>query len=174
MSKSSFERTSFKLGCNAWCEKKVELELFSDATMYLLFEKGLIGDASYISKRYSKANNKYLKIYNPEQESKYIVSLDANNLYGYAMSKFFSNKWIQWINPKEFDLNNHTSNSLKGCALEVNPEYPKGLRELHKDYPLAPDKTEIKREMLSSYQTKIADFYNIPITNVNKLVPSFI
>ena len=47
------------------------------------------------------------------------------------------------------------------------------LRELHSDYPLAPDKIEIKREMLSEYQLKIADLYNISIGNVLKLLPNF-
>ena len=56
--------------------------------MYLFFEKGITGGVSYISKRYSKVNDKYLKSYNPKQESKHIIYLDANNLYGYAMSKF--------------------------------------------------------------------------------------
>ena len=62
-----------------------------------------------------------------------------------------------------------SSNCLKGCVLEVDLEYPKKLQELHNDYPLAPDKIEIKREM-SNYQLKIADLYNISIANVKKLV----
>ena len=66
----------------------------------------------------------------------------------------------------EFDLNKNTSNNSKGCVLEVDLEYPKELRELRNDYPLAPDKIEIKREMLSNYQIKVAGFYNIPIGNV--------
>ena len=66
-------------------------------------------------------------------------------------------------------MNKYTSNSSKGCVLE----YPKELRELHNDYPLAPDKIRIKREMLSDYQLKIADHYNIPIGNVKKLRPNF-
>ena len=49
----------------------------------------------------------------------------------------------------------------------------KELSELHNDYPLIPDKIEIKREMLSDYHLKIAYFYNIPISNVKKLVPNF-
>ena len=109
-----------------------------------------------ISNRYSKANNKYLKSYDPKQESKHTY-LDANNLYGYAMSKFLPTSGFKWIDPEEFDLNKYTSNSLKGCILEVDLEYPKELRELHSDYPLAPDKIEIKREMLSEYKLKIAD-----------------
>ena len=56
--------------------------------MYIFFEKGMRGGVSYISNRYSKGNNKDLKSYDPKQESKHIIYLDANNLYGYAMSKF--------------------------------------------------------------------------------------
>ena len=67
--------------------KKVELELIWDADMYLFFEKGMIGKVCYISKRHSKAKNKYSKSCNPKQEPKHIICSDANNLYGYAMSK---------------------------------------------------------------------------------------
>ena len=73
-----------------------------------------------------------------------------------------------WIDPKQFDLNKYTSNSSKGCVLVVYLEYPKELGELPNDYPLAPDKIEIKTEILSEYQLKIADLYNIPIDNVKK------
>ena len=70
-------------------------------------------------------------------------------------------------------MNKYTSNSLKGCVVEVNLEYPKKLREFHNDYLLATDKIEIKSEVLSKYQLKIADFCNIPICNVKKLAPNF-
>ena len=56
-----------------------------------------------------------------------------------------------WIDPKEFDLNKYTSNSSKEFVLVVYLEYLKELGELPNDYPLAPDKIEIKREMLSEY-----------------------
>ena len=55
--------------------------------MYIFFEKGTRGGISYISNWYSKANNKCLKFYDPKQESKHIIYLDANSSYGYAMSK---------------------------------------------------------------------------------------
>ena len=55
----------------------------------------------------------------------------------------------------------------------VDLEYPKELSELHNDYPLASGNIEIKREMLSSYKLKVADFYNISICNVKKLVHNF-
>ena len=68
---------------------KGKTELISDAYIYLFFEKGILGRVSYISKRYSKAKNKYLKSFDPKQESIHIIYLDENNLYSYAMSKFF-------------------------------------------------------------------------------------
>ena len=65
--------------------------------MYIFFEKDTRGRISYISNRNSKVNNKYLKSYDPKQESKRIIYLDATNLYGYIMSKFLptQSKWIQ-------------------------------------------------------------------------------
>ena len=81
------------------------------------------------------------------------------------MSKFLPTSGFKWIDTEEFNLNKYTSNSSKGCILEVDLKYPKELRELHSDYPLAPDKIEIEKEMLSKYQLNIADLYNIPIGN---------
>ena len=67
-------------------------------------------------------------------------------------------------------MNKYSSNSSKGCVLEViNFEYPKELCKMHNDYTLAADKIEIKREILSIYQLKIADFCNNPIANVTKI-----
>ena len=85
------------------------------------------------------------------------------------MSKFFPKSRFKRIDPKEFDLNKCTSNSSKWCVLAVDLEYPKGLRELHNNYLLAPDKIEIKIEM-SDYQLKVADICSIPIGNVKKVV----
>ena len=51
---------------------KVELELISDPDIYIFFEKGMRKGVSFICNRYSKANNKYLKFYDPKQESKHI------------------------------------------------------------------------------------------------------
>ena len=66
---------------------KIELGLLPDPDMYIFFEKGTRGGISYISNRYSKANNKYIKYSDSKQESKHIRYLDANNSYGYATSK---------------------------------------------------------------------------------------
>ena len=64
--------------------------------------------------------------------------------------------------------------SNKSKLLEVDLEHPKELRELHNDYPLAPDKIgKFKREILRDYQLKTVDVYNMSIGNVKKLVPNF-
>ena len=77
------------------------------------------------------------------------------------------------IDPKEFDLNKYTSNSSEGCVLKVDLEHPEELCKLYIDYPFVPDKIEIKKEMLSNYHLKIADFYDIFIDNVRSLLPNF-
>ena len=149
---------------------KIKLELISDPDRYIFFEKGTRGGIPYISGGYSKPNNKYLKSYDPKEESKHMIYLDAKNLYSYAMSKFLPTSGFKWIDLKEFDLNKYTSNSSKGCVLEVDLEYRKELRVLHNDYPLTPNKIDIKRVMLSENQLMIADLYIIPIDHVNNLV----
>ena len=64
----------------------IKLKLISDIDMHLFIEKGLRGSISYIAKRFSKANNKYMQFYDDKKRSKFIVYLDENNLYGYAVS----------------------------------------------------------------------------------------
>ena len=66
----------------------IELELISDIEMHLFIEKEMRGGISYIAKKYSKANNKYMKCYDSSKESIYITYGDANNLCGWAMSQY--------------------------------------------------------------------------------------
>ena len=84
----------------------VELEKISNIDMYLFIEKGLKGGISYIVKRYSEANNKYMKNYDPIKPSKYIEYLDKNNLYGWAMSGYLPYGRFKWLkNVDDFDVN---------------------------------------------------------------------
>ncbi len=117
---------------------EAELDLISDSDMYLMIERGIRGGVSSIMKRYSKANHKYLDDYDPEKPSKHILYLDANNLYGWAMSKPQPYKKFRWM--KEEELENWES---KPCFLEVDLEYPEELHDLHNEYPLAPEKLTI-------------------------------
>ena len=95
-------------------------------------------------------------------------------------SKFLTTSVFKWINPKEFEMNKHTSNSCKqqkianvtgkDCALEIDLEYPKELHELHNYYPFGQDNIEIKTEMLPNYELKVDDLYNIHIGDVKNCV----
>ena len=118
---------------------KVELELLTDIDMLLMVEKGIRGGVSMISNRYSKANNKYMgDKFNLSEPSKYIQYLDANNLYGAAMSMKLPTHGFKWMNDKELLVWRKIP-----CILEVDLEYPNKLHDLHKDCPLAPEKNYV-------------------------------
>ena len=98
----------------------VRLEKIVDIDMYLFIEKGLRGGISYIVKRYSKANNKYMKNYDPKKPSKFITYLDMNNLYGWAMSGYLPYGRFKWLkNVDNFDVNSISEKSPIGYILEV-------------------------------------------------------
>ena len=141
--------------------------------MYLFIEKGLRGGISYIAKRYAKANNKYMKDYDPTKPSKYISYLDMNNLYGWAMSGYLPYGRFKWLkNVDNFDVNSISEKSPIRYILEVDLEYPDELHILHNDYPLALEKLAIPYDMLSDYCKKITDKYEIKVGDVKNLIPN--
>ena len=75
------------------------------------------------------------------------------------MSKFLPTIEFKWIDSEECDLNKCRSNSSKGYFPEVDLKYSKELWELHKDYPLVPDKIDIKKRNAFWVSTK--DFWFI-------------
>ena len=128
-------------------EDGVELELLSDPDMLLMVEQGIRGGVSMIAKRCAKANNKYMgDKFDPNEESRFIQYLDANNLYGWAMLQPLPVGDFKWMDEKEnenwFEFSNQ---EWRGCILEVDLEYPKGLHDLHNDYPLAPERLMANR-----------------------------
>ena len=106
------------------CLKKtnIELELLTDYDMLLMVEEGIRGGICHSIHRYAKANNKYMKNYNKNVESSYIQYLDANNLYGWAMSqKLLVNKF-KWVEDtseiNENFIKNYYENSGKDIFLK--------------------------------------------------------
>ena len=153
----------------------IKLELMTDIDMFQFIEKGMRGGISYIANRYGKANNKYMKEYDEKAHSKYIMYLDANNLYGWAMSQYLPTGGFKWLTEKQINkinLAKYNEDSKKGLILEVDLEYPKELHDLHNDYPLGPEKVKVTDDLLSDYCKKIASKYNISTGLVHKLIPT--
>ena len=153
----------------------IKLELMTDIDMFQFIEKGLRGGISYIANRHGKANNKYMKEYDDKAPSKYIMYLDANNLYGWAMSQYLPTGGFKWLKQNKIDnldLGKYNEQSKKGLILEVDLEYPNELHDIHNDYPLAPEKVKVTENMLSKYCKKISDEYNISTGLVHKLIPT--
>lgn len=80
----------------------IKLELMTEIDIFQYIEKGMYGGISYISIRYGKANNKYIKNYNDKEPSKYIMYLDTNNLYGWAMSQYLPTGGFKWLSEKGY------------------------------------------------------------------------
>ena len=137
----------------AWqaCLKKtnIELELLTDYDMLLMVEEGIRGGICHSIQRYAKANNKYMKNYDESKESSYIQYLDANNLYGWAMSQKLPVNDFKWLEDtseinEEF-IKNYDENNDKGYILEVDVKYPKKLHDIHSDLPFLPKRMKINK-----------------------------
>ena len=153
----------------------IKLELMTDIDIFQFIEKGMHGGVSYIANRYGNANNKYMKEYDEKVPSKYIMYLDTNNLYGWAMSQYLPTGNFKWMTDKEIskiDPGKYKADFKKGLILEVDLEYPQELFDIHNDYPVAPEKLKVSNNMLSAYYKKIAEKYNISIGLVSKLIPT--
>ena len=146
----------------------IYLELFTekDTDMHLFIEKGIRGGITHIAHRHAEANNKYMKIYDQLKLISYIMYLDANNLYGWAMSEPLPYGEFHWIEtdrvlPKVFG---------KCRIYEVDLKCPEELHDLLNDYPPAPEKIRVTEDMLSPYCLNLKDKFNISTGNVNKLI----
>ncbi|XP_054720146.1 uncharacterized protein LOC129229795 [Uloborus diversus] len=128
------------------------LELFTDIDMHLFIERGIRGGISIITKRHASANNKYMENFDPTKPSSYIVYLDANNLYGWAMSQslpYGDFRWEDVSHVSEEWLATISSDSDRGYILEVDLIYDESLHDMHNFYPLAAEKLQIQEDMLS-------------------------
>ena len=95
-----------------------------------------------------------MKEYDENAPSMYIMYLDANNLYGWAMSQYLPTGNFKWMTDKEIskiDLGKYKADGKKGLILEVDLEYPKELHDLHNDYPIAPEKVKVSKREKKEY-----------------------
>ena len=115
--------------------------------MLLMVEKGTRGGICQAIHRYVKANNKYMKNYDKNNESSYIEYLDANNLW-VIFPKLPVNgfKWVKKLSRfNEIFIKNYNENSNTGYFLEVDIDYPKKLFDLHKDLPFLPESKKLNK-----------------------------
>ena len=153
----------------------VTLELIDDVDKYLMIESGLRGGISMISNKYAKANNPYLDDYDPSTPNNYITYLDANNLYGWAMSQYLPTGQFDWMTDKqleEIDVVEIPDDSKTGYIFEVDLEYPPDIHDAHSDYPLAPQPMIISEDQSSPYTLKLKEELNMKGRPTQKLIPN--
>ena len=141
------------LAWQAWLKKPgEELELLTDYDMLLMIEEGIRGGICHAVHRYAKANNKYMKNYDENKESSYIQYLDANNLYGAAMSEKLPINEFKWVS----DISGINEKFVKSydkkivtkviyLKLEVDVYYPSKLYKLHSDMQFLPERMKIDK-----------------------------
>ena len=125
------------------------LELLSDENMLLLYGKGIRGGICNAISKHAKTNNKYMKSYDSNKESTYLMYVDANNLYGYAMCEKLLDgnfKWVYGLSIfTEYFIKSYNENSVTRYLLVVDIVYPENLFKEHKYLPFLPNKTKINK-----------------------------
>ncbi|MCP4458319.1 MAG: hypothetical protein GY816_09905, partial [Cytophagales bacterium] len=127
----------------------VRLELLKDPSMYQFFEKAIRGGISVISKRYAKANNKYLPDFDPSEPSNFLWYIDANNLYGASMVEKQPVSDFKWTIITKEEIEQYDTTSDTGCFVEVDLEIPNNLHDKFNCFPVAPEPLEVTEKIAS-------------------------
>ena len=148
---------------------QVKLDLLTDYDMLLMFENGIRGGYSgVLGDRYVKANNNYLKDYDSSKSSNYLLYLDANNLYGWAMSQKLPTSDFKWEADTSYNWRNPPDE--RGYIVECDLECSLNTKFKTQKFPLAPEKLKIRKEDLSEYQLSCLSIEDKKIGNVPKLI----
>jgi hypothetical protein len=145
--------TAPSLSFNAALKRtQVELQLMTDMDMINFFQRGIRGGLSYICKRRSVSNVPSMGAsFDPSKPKQEILYVDANNLYGFAMSQPMPTGNFQWISPEEFkstelqDLGtfqqtlDRLNDSPVNYVLEVDAYFPDELHDYMSDFPFLPE-----------------------------------
>ena len=147
---------------------KIELELISDSDIYLFLMDTIRGGMTVCNKKFVKADNIYTRKKDENSDiNKYLMYLDANNLYVLSMSKPLPYENFKWSNviPSEVSLN---ENNLKTGIYEVDIKIPENLLNKFKDFPLCPEIKSINENNLSEYQKYLNDKLDIKYNEKDK------
>lgn len=153
----------------------IELRILRDPDMYLMIESGIRGGVSMITKKHAVANNPYLESYDPAKPHRFLMYLDANNLYGWAMSQKMPVDDFKWLGEeeiRELDVMTIADDSNEGYILEVDLEYPDTLHDLHSDLPVGPDRKTITYDRMSPYTRHLHSRLNVKGRPQEKLIPN--
>ena len=170
---------------------KVKLEIPRDVDMHIFIDRGLRGGISMVANHFARANNPALKeFWDPVKQRSYIKFVDANNLYGWAMSQYLPTGGFKWMRSKELlkgqlkhgggedklDISEYQDAILNldekgdtGYFFEVDLSYPQLYHQNHNDFPLAPESMKIEKDMLSAYQTEMGDEMGVKYGQEDKL-----
>ena len=107
----------------------IKLELLTDEDMFLTYEKGIRSGIWNKVHSYAEANNKYIKNYDQNKESSFLMYVDAKNLYGWAISKKLLVDGFKWVDDifmftKDF-IKSYDEEGDVGYLLFVDIKYPK-------------------------------------------------
>ena len=130
---------------------------------------------SMVSKRHARVNIPLVSGCNPQKPTSHVQYLNANNLYGWAMSQSLPVRGFQWVGkPEKLNtalITEHPGSGPEGYILEVDLEYPEELQEAHNAYALVPERLVVKKEWMSEYQLNLCSDGG-GTNEVEKLVPN--
>ena len=122
----------------------IRLELLTDPDMLPMFERGIGGGITQAVRKYAAANNPYMgDKFNLNEDTTYLQYLDANNLYGWAMSQPLPTGGFKWVDANPNEISELATRTDKGYILEVDVSYPKELHNPHNDLPFMCERMEI-------------------------------
>ena len=120
----------------AWKAFLKKTKLLLDPDMLLTFEQGIRGGITQSVHRWAQTNNLYVgSEYDSSKPTRYLQYLDANNLYGWAMSQPLPTRGFQWADVHPDEIGELVNRGDKGYLLEVDVAYPRELHDYHNDLP---------------------------------------
>ncbi|XP_075158048.1 uncharacterized protein LOC142231318 [Haematobia irritans] len=124
------------------------LELITNVDMFNFIKRGIRGGITQCSKRYHKANNKYMKNFNPTIPSTYLMYFDVNNLYGWTMQQYLPYGNFKWIDEQSIifdpeEIKKFKHDSAEGYIYEVSLSCPPNHHDKFNDLPMASENKKI-------------------------------